>query len=141
MIILHKGDASPDYVVYGPSDLDEPIGNWAGKDLTVIMDGGFLREFRVLGWTNMLYPPAWSGRIEIVGIRDSIRAFDLGDGSMMMAFRTPGDEMLQMEFSLDLENWKPFKNPFPGDWNIHVEVVKRGLEKSCFFRLRKWPKP
>jgi hypothetical protein len=140
LIILHEGDGNPAYLVYGPSDLDQLDGNFAGKDLTISLDGSW-REFRVAGWINSDLQPRWSGRIEIVEIRDAISVFSTRGGSIALAFRAPGDEMLQMEFSHDLKNWKPLRDAIPGDWKIHVEVVKRGVDDTGFFRLRKWSKP
>ena len=139
LIILHDGDGTPERLALGPSDLEQLDGGLLGKDLTIKLDG-YWRNFRVLAANNRNLPPIWSGQIEILAIRDSMRASSTIEGHLLLAFQAPRDEVLQIESSPDLRDWKPLKDAFPGDSTIHVEVVKRVFERPCFFRLRRGSK-
>ncbi len=110
--------------------------------MAVLLDDGY-KGFVVSAWsnTNYLSDNVWPGRMEIVRVRNDIRAFGLAGGSMLMAFLAPVDQVLQWEFSKDLASWQPWKAAFPGDGNTHVEVVNTVKEGRLFFRIRMWPKP
>jgi hypothetical protein len=144
LIVLHTGGVGSDYVAYGLADFDQPGAStdFAGKAFNLLLDDGY-KDFVVSAWsnTNYLSDNVWRGRLELVRIRDDIRAFGLAGGSMLMAFLAPVDQVLQWEFSKDLASWQPWKAAFPGDGNTHVEVVNTVKEGRLFFRIRMWLKP
>jgi hypothetical protein len=144
LLILHTDDARPDYMSYQLSDFDMPgaNANCAGKDLTVALDGGY-KNFLVSAWTNTEYlsDNLWRGRMELVKIGNDLKAFRLNGEAMLVAFRAPGNEVIQIECSTNLVTWQPWKSAFPGDWNVHVEGLRTRKESQLFLRLRKWPKP
>lgn len=138
LLILRQSDEATDYQVYGPSDLDEPIGNYAGKELRVTLDGGFVRAFQVLGWANKNLGPTWKGTVEIVRVRDELQAFTTRSGAIIFAFKAPGNQVLQLESSANLKNWNPHGSAFLGDGNTKVEVIRMSEGDNRFFRLRKF---
>jgi hypothetical protein len=144
LIVLQTGGVGSDYVAYSLADFDQPGAStdFAGRELNVLLDDGY-KDFVVSAWsnTNYLSDNVWRGRMELVRVRNDIRAFGLAGGSMLMAFLAPVDQVLQWEFSKDLASWQPWKAAFPGDGNTHVEVVKTVKEDRLFFRIRMWPKP
>lgn len=135
LIILEDQVGGPDYAAYRASDFDEE----GSKEFTVMLDG-FFRSFRVSGPDSKTF--RWRGIVEVARIGHGMKVFKVGVDSMMVAFRAPGDQVLQMEFSRDLTFWQPWKSAILGDWKIHVDVIRTGDVASClFFRLRKWSKP
>jgi hypothetical protein len=144
LIVLNTGGADSDYVAYGLPDFDQPGAStdFAGKEFIVQLGDGY-KDLVVSAWsnTNNLSDNVWRGRLELVRIRDDIRAFGLAGGSMLLAFLAPVNQVLQWESSKDLASWQPWKAAFPGDGNTHVEVVNAVKEDRLFFRIRMWPKP
>jgi hypothetical protein len=144
LLILHTDDARPDYMSYQLPDFDIPGAgaDFAGKNLNVSLDGSY-KNFLVSAWTNTEYlsDNLWRGRMELVKIGNNLTAFRLNGEAMLVAFRAPGDEVIQIECSTNLVTWQPWKSAFPGDWNVHVEGLRTRKESQLFLRLRKWPKP
>lgn len=144
LIILHMADSGPDRQLYSIEDFDRPGAstNSAGKEFNVDLDGSY-KGFLVSAWTNSSYlgHNVWWGQVELARVGNDVQVFRLHGDAMMLAFRAPGNEVIQLECSTDLVNWNSWKSPFPGGWDVRVELIKTRRESQQFFRLRKWPKP
>jgi hypothetical protein len=113
--------------------------NFAGIQSFLMLDG-YGRSVVFSAWKNA--GEEWSGSVELIRIDDELHLEILpNSGAALLAYRAPGTEVVQAEYSDDLISWIPIGEAIVGDWNIHTQVSRLGSERARYFRLRKWLKP
>ena len=143
LMILHTEDSRPEHESYALPDFDEPgaTPNFAGKNLSVNLNGEF-RDLVVSVWSSdFLEHLTWNGRVELLKLNYNLKMVAVNEENILVAFQASVDEILQFEMSTDLASWESMGAPFPGNGKVRAELVRRKDRGQLFFRLRRWPKP
>ena len=112
--------------------------NFAGLRGFYMMDG-YGQPVDFSAWN--IQGEEWSGTLDLIRVDEGLTLEMLPDSDIaLLAFRSVGAEVVQLEVSDDLKSWSALGSAIM-DGEIHTEIVRIGSNNSRYFRLRKWQIP